>query len=517
MVWAARANPFLLPLLSGLLLYLSFPPADWGFLAWVALVPLLAAIRDSPPRSAFQAGVLCGISFYLPSLYWVTHALVVYGGLSRILSLLVLVALCLYLSAYFGFFSWLASHFRMLPRGSASLWLSCLWVSLEYLRNWLLSGFPWNLLGYSQHRFLTLLQLTSLTGIYGLSFLLLVVNISLFQILRPPFPPSARRLGLVWAIIAILLALAYGSWRLHHRLEGRPLRVAVIQGNIDQSLKWEPSLQRQSFETHRQLTLGVSGFRPDLVVWPETALPLYLRSEKAYRDELQALAQRLGSYLLVGAPDFEGEGGVRYYNSAFFFTPCPKPPEKYDKMHLVPFGEYVPLRGLLFFVEKLVPGMGDFTAGKEPKIFPLSGGGFGVLICFEAIFPELARTYRSRGANFLVNITNDAWFGKTAAPYQHLAMAKVRAVENGVYLVRAANTGISALVSPEGMVLRSSPLFTQDRIVGIIKMVERKTVYARAGDLFAWLCLTLVGGRIVYTPISWRRSSAGKDKVSGRS
>jgi apolipoprotein N-acyltransferase len=326
------------------------------------------------------------------------------------------------------------------------------------------------------------------TGIYGLSFLVVLVNAALAYALRPSLPSSLRLKALICAGAALLLASAHGGWRLKDPVRGEEVKVAVVQGNIDQSLKWEPGLQRESFNTYKRLTMEAARSRPDLVVWPETALPFYLRQETEYRQELQSLSRQIGSWLLVGSPDYAEDGGVRYYNSAFLLSPKQGSWEKYDKVHLVPFGEYVPLRNLLFFVDKLVAGMGDFAAGEEAKVFSLPVGRFGVMICFEAIFPELARNYRVRGANFLVNITNDAWFGRTAAPYQHLAMAVARAVENGFYLVRAANTGISAVITPEGRIIRASPLFTEDQFAAIIHSSERSTPYARWGDLFAQLC-----------------------------
>lgn len=485
---AAKILPWLLSVLSGVLLFLAFPAAEIQILAWIALVPFLRAIHGALPGKGFLFGWIAGMAFYLGSLSWVTHAMVVYGGLSRPLSWLVLIALSAYLSSYFGLFSFLCCSFRWLDRLGGLVVLPSLWVCLEFLRNFLLSGFPWNLLGYSQYRNPHVLQLASLTGIYGLSFLIVLVNCALASLLLPACRPAFAGSALLCAGIVLLFTLSFGAWRLKHPVIGEKLMVAVIQGNIDQSLKWDPARQRQSFDVYKRLTEEVARSHPDLVIWPETALPLYLRREASYRQELQSLVQRIGSPLLVGSPDYGEDGGTRYFNSAFLLSPGTDSMEKYDKMHLVPFGEYVPWRRFFPFIDKLVVGIGDFSPGREAKIFSVPAGRFGVTICFEAIFPELARAYRAKGAQFLVNITNDAWFGRTSAPYQHLAMATARAVENGFYLVRAANTGISALITPEGRIVRASPLFTEDRFAGMILASKSLTPYARSGDIFAWTC-----------------------------
>ena len=509
MARAAKAIPFFLSLLSGGLLCLAFPKADLEVLAWISLVPLLVVLNHSSPQRGFLYGLISGLSFYLASLYWVTHAMTFYGGLSRTLSLMVLVGLALYLSCYLGVFSWVCCRFRLLSRAWGVLWLPSLWVSLEYVRNFLLTGFPWNLVGYSQYRNPYLLQLVSLVGIYGLSFLVLLVNCALaFVVLHSPRSPVGVK-ALSCAGMAVALALGYGGLRLHLPPGGRAMRVGLVQGNIDQGVKWNPAFQRASFDTHKRLTLVAARSRPEMIVWPETALPFYLRAEPRWREELGALSSQIGCHLLVGSPDYAAEGkNVRYYNSAFLLSPEKGVVEKYDKMHLVPFGEYVPLRRFLPFIDKLVVGVGDFSAGQEMRILRVPGGRFGVTICFETIFPEIARECRRRGADFLVNLTNDAWFGRTAAPYQHLSMAVVRAVENGCYLVRAANTGISGVISPYGEIVRASRLFSEDRFTADISLSPRITPYARMGDVLAWSCV-LVSLIFIPGPFYLRGASLG--------
>jgi predicted amidohydrolase len=262
-----------------------------------------------------------------------------------------------------------------------------------------------------------------------------------------------------------------------------PLAVAIVQGNIDQGVKWDPAWQSKALQLYRYLTLEAARERPRLIVWPETAVPFFLR-EDPRRAELETLARAAGAYLLVGAPDRLSE---QSRNSAFLVGPDGRMLGQYDKRHLVPFGEYVPLRRLLFFVNVLAGGgIGEFAPGKEATVFSTPAGRFGVVICYEAIFPGEVREFFLGGADFLVNITNDAWFGRSAAPAQHLAMAAFRAVENRAYLVRAANTGISAIVAPDGRIVRSSGLFTPAVLSAPITPRAGVSFYTRYGDLFAW-------------------------------
>ncbi len=489
----ARVLPFLFSLLSGILLFLAFPRADVESLAWIAFLPLLVCIREMPAWKGLLHGLITGMVFYLGSISWVTHAMVNYGGLSLPISFLALIALSLYLSVYFGLFAFLSCQFRLLADWRGVLLLPSFWVSLEFLRTYLLSGFPWNLLGYSQYRTPLILQLASLTGIYGLSFLIVLINATIAFVLL-----QGRRFSLTWrallcAGIALLFTLTYGHLRLQKREEGDKVTVAIIQGNIEQSLKWDPTRQKEAFEVHKRLTREAARSSPDLIVWPETALPFYLRTEPNLQRELQSLADQTGSFLLVGSPDLEQKSKeeVLYFNSAFLLAPGKDSVEKYDKIHLVPFGEYVPLRRLLPFIGKLTAGIGDFSAGKVAKIFSLPHARFGVTICFEAVFSDLARRFRMEGADFLVNITNDAWFGRSAAPYQHLSAAVARAVENGCYLVRAANTGISAVISPQGRIVHASSLFTEDHFVAIVSLPNGYTFFARYGNVFAKGCLLI--------------------------
>lgn len=500
----------LLAALSAGLLVLSFPAPDMGGLAFVALVPLLIAIQGEAPARAFLWGTLTGLLFYLGSISWVTRTMTTYGGLSVPLSALVLLALAAYLALYVGGFCYGASVIASAAWPIDLLAPAALWVGLEYLRTYALTGFPWALLGYTQYRSVTLLPIASVGGVYGLSFLVIFINLALARLMAT----AGTRLRTIVLAAAVTLALIWSPRLLSPTTAAadpeQELGVALVQGNIDQALKWNPAMQVATIDVYRRLSLQVAGPTPGLIVWPETAVPFFLRYEPSLRGRVLDIAAETGSYLLVGSPDVEsvgaGFGGDRYYNSAFLISPRRELLGKYDKIHMVPFGEYVPLKSVLSFVHKLAYGIGDFEAGRTYTIFPLPRGRFGVTICYEAIFPDQVRHYVKEGADFLINITNDAWFGRSAAPAQHLAMATLRAAENHRYLIRAANTGISAIVDPEGRILQASEIFVPAVISGRIRLERGETFYTRHGDIFAWLSI----GFVVAVFVTRRARSAAR-------
>jgi apolipoprotein N-acyltransferase len=282
---------------------------------------------------------------------------------------------------------------------------------------------------------------------------------------------------------------------------GKEYQVALIQGNIRQDLKWEPRFQEETLKIYSHLTLQAKPLQPDLIIWPETAAPFFFQNAYPFQGRILELAHQMKAPLLFGAPAFDRHNSrIDHFNSAFLISPEKRILGRYDKIHLVPFGEYAPLSGVLGFTRDIIGAMGDFTSGEEVKTLSLPWASFGVLICYEAIFPDLTRQFVDRGATLLVNITNDAWFGKTSAPFQHLSMVTLRAVENRVPIVRAANTGITALIDSSGRVVRSTDLFTRDVLSGKIKINPSSTFYTRWGDLFSYLCvgITILIGLLAY-------------------
>jgi apolipoprotein N-acyltransferase len=319
--------------------------------------------------------------------------------------------------------------------------------------------------------------------VYGVSALVVLVNTALaWWLLRRT--RGAGAIALAVATLAVGGAHAVGQAA---PADGPPatVPVAVVQGNIDQGVKWDAAFRAETFRIYETLTRQAAPGRR-LVVWPEAAVPVYLRHDPAALDWLTRLAAEVEVPLLVGAPDAYRQGpAIRYLNSAFLVR-GQGVADRYDKMHLVPFGEYVPLKGVLFFVQAIAAEIGDFSPGSRRVIFPLAGAPFGTVICYEIIFPDLFRRMVAEGASFMVNITNDAWFGDSGGPLQHLAMVPLRAVENGVAVVRAANTGVSALVDPAGTIRAELGLGRRGTLAGEVPLRRATTFYTRVGDLFAY-------------------------------
>jgi apolipoprotein N-acyltransferase len=469
----------------------AFPTIDWNLFAWIALAPLLACAVTRPPRRALADGWLTGTAFFLLLLRWLDHTFQRYSAIPWPLGWLPIVALAGYCGLYFGVvasaMSWLKGR---LGAGWALLGAPVLWVGSEWVRGRLMSGFPWGLIGYSQHGVLPAIQIAEWTGVYGVSFLIVSVNAALAGWFTLPRRKSLGGAGVAAALLA--LTFAYGWNRLESERPkpagSQALRVAVVQPNIEQATKWDPAFWNEALSTYRRLTLEAAR-SSEVVVWPETATPIVLPRGGRFLQEIRALAEEINIPLVMGALDLESGAASRYTNSAFVLTGRGIA-GKYDKIHLVPFGEYIPLSGLIGFVRSWAEFISELAPGTDPVVFRGSVPPFGVVICYEGVFPELFRRFVAGGAQWMVNITNDGWFGRTDGPWQHLAMLPFRAVENRVAIARAANTGVSAFVEPSGRVRQTLPLFERGVISdGIPLRRGAETFYTRYGDLFAYACL----------------------------
>lgn len=507
-----------LAIVSGLVLVTAFPPFGLGFLAWFALVPLLLSLEGQSGRRGFLLGLASGVAFFLGSVYWVVHSMSNYGGVPVVTSIAVMLLLVLYLGLFWGAFGLFSTLTAGIDRTARLMLLPAFWVALEYARGNLFTGFPWVLIGYTQSDYLPLIQVADTTGVWGVSFAVVASNTALSFIAGHLIRKERGRLPLVPAAIAALLVASitsYGFIRMKAvesevaRWSG--MRVGVAQGSIDQGLKWDGRYQEETLDIYTGLTEKASGRFAKLVIWPETAIPFYYEPEKIEEGLVGELARKTGSFILTGSPSYTynpATNEVRYFNSAFLINSAGETVGKYDKFHLVPFGEYVPLRGILPF-GKLTAGIGDFTEGPGPLPIAFEGGGIGTLVCFESIFPEIARGHVRNGATMLANITNDAWFGYTSAPYQHFQMSVFRAVENRTFLVRAANTGISAVIDPNGRIRERTGLFERTVITGDVRLRQGGlTFYTSYGDLFAWGSTIITGvfiGTRLMTPRGKRR------------
>lgn len=483
--------------LSAGLLVLSFPKFNLSFLAWIALVPVLSVCLDSKPKRSFLLGIIFGVTFYCGLMYWLIPTFRV-AGESPWAGFLALLLLSSYLALYKGIFFYaisLAGRSGLRSSVLFPVFSSGLWVVLEYLRTTLFGGFPWGVIGYSQWNFLTLIQVSDIMGVYGVSFAVLFVNAAASQLIKGRLISVIRSLVLTVFVLTLIFIYGLRSLKIHGSVSsGRypGMRVAILQGNIDQYKKWDEKYVREIMDTYESLALESKRQKPDLIIWPESSVPGYLFQSPELLTRIKRIVSETGAYHLVGSVDFND---TEYFNSAFLFSPGAGKVSRYDKVHLVPFGETVPFKPLLGKFIKTVGVLGDFSSGKDFIVFSPPFARFSASICFESIFPYISRRFVRNGAQFIVNITNDAWYLKTAAPYQHFAFNVFRAVENRRPVVRCANTGISGIIDKCGSVIRKTPIFETALFsadVHIEPANTRLTFYTRYGDVFAVLCLVLV-------------------------
>ncbi|MBU1567590.1 MAG: apolipoprotein N-acyltransferase [Proteobacteria bacterium] len=496
-------NPYFLATLTGLGLWISFPGGGeiWPMLG-LALVPLLFGIQASPPRQAALCGLIGGLVHFLLLLYWIIIVLGTYGGLAWYFSVPALLLLALYMSLYFSFFALLAQFILNTFPAIAVLWLlPALWVGLDWLRSVLFTGFPWMDLGYALYKIPIIIQIADLAGHHGVTYLIIFINTLLFLLLKTRISVRGTLLLLVPACLLLGCAGIYSQTRFAETngqmaASSTPqITIGIVQGNIDQSIKWSPSQQSTTVQTYLTLSKSLITSRPpSLIVWPETALPFYpLNGDHTL--PLRKLVEGRDLALLTGAPWYEildyKTKKVRFFNSALLLKPDGQFHDKYYKVHLVPFGEYVPLKQFLPFLAPLVEAVGDFSAGTIEQPLAWKDAKTGILICFESVFPEISRQWVKAGANILINLTNDAWYGKSSAPYHSLAMAVFRAVETRRSLIRSANTGISAFVTPAGTIDLQSEIFIPWAAARAVTLMTGETFWVRYGYLFAPVCLTI--------------------------
>jgi len=495
------------PFFTSVLLAVSFPRIHFYGLAWVALVPLLLELhRTQNWKQAFGLSYFSGFFFILLSVHWLKEV-----------SWFGFLFVCVYQAIYFGLFGLFAKFFMgklqtFFSRDGVMSWIGILltlfilpasWVVSEWMRAEIpVMGFGWNLLAYSQAGNLLVIQSARLVGVYGISFLIAMINTVICMVLT--VAEIRRRVWMVlFGFLLWVVNICYGGMVLKNKEVGPVMRIGVIQGNIGQQQKWDPALKNLIIEKYLKLTELSSFDGPELVVWPEAAYPDFFNEDYA-ASSVPSLAKKLGVPMLIGSP--HRSDSLHYHNSAYLISREGKMVDRYDKIHLVPFGEYVPFKPLLSFLEPYAYtlGVGDFSFGSRYTVFEMPLGKtkevvrFSVLICFEDIFPELARNFVRAGAQCLFVITNDAWFGKTGAPYQHLEASVFRAIENGVPVVRAGNIGVSAFISPDGKVQdsvkneRGFETYVTGALTRPVVFVRSLTFFQRVGHLFPWFCVSIV-------------------------
>ncbi|HTN42805.1 MAG TPA: apolipoprotein N-acyltransferase [Nitrospiria bacterium] len=517
-----KAHPLILASLSGVLCFLSFPRYDFEALAWIALVPLFLALENQTVRKSFWLGWSAGTVYFLGTVHWVTNTMIRYGKLPAVVSYPIMLLFVVYLGLYVAAFAALFVFLRRRTTFPATLSAPVLWVSLELLRTYALTGFPWAALGYSQYLALPVIQVADTTGVYGVSFLVVLVNVAVAEgglALRVPrFRPAAWK-PVATALVAVALVLGYGAWRLSQdRLSQPPtLRVGVVQANIPQDRKWDARFRQETIDRYERLSNDLSSRSIRLLVWPEAAMPFFFEEDEAFRQQVVDTVRGDRVPLLFGSPAVTTVGNqLRLFNSAYFLSADGRLLGRYDKMHLVPFGEYVPLERLLFFVNKMAEGIGDFLPGEDYTVMTLPSVDesqqtaqagpspkIATVICFEVIFPDLVRRFVKHGAQLMITITNDAWFGDSSAPYQHFSMVVLRAVENRVPFARAANTGVSGFIDRSGRIQKTSPIFVEAAQADALRLRTQTTFYTRHGDIFAYVC-AIMASFMIYTAVRTR-------------
>lgn len=462
---------------------------------------LAAAGPRAAPRRLFLLGVLTGSGYFLGTLYWVGQVMAVYGGLSGVTSMLITLVLVSYLAIYPGIFAVLVGV-AVRRFGIAGVWIApAAWVGTEWARATVGGGFPWALLGTSQATVLPVAQFASVAGVYGLSALVALVSTAAAVVAltrRRGHRMAAAAAGAVLVLIAVggVLRLA----RSDLTRQGSVLRVGLLQGNVEQDMKWDPAFRASILERYLDLSRQAIGAGAGLVVWPEAATPFFFDIDAALAEPVRRLAAQSHTPFLIGTDDYEAgaePGTDRIFNAAVLVGPDGLSRGRYHKMHLVPFGEYVPLKSLLFFVDSIVEAVSDFTPGDEPVVFDVDGRRVSVSICYESVYPALSRRFVERGSQLLITITNDAWFGRSSAATQHFQQGALRAIEQGRYVVRAANTGISGAVDPYGRVLLATSLFETAAVTADVRLLDHRTIYGYIGDVVVWASLALCGWLLV--------------------
>jgi apolipoprotein N-acyltransferase len=505
----AVVYPFI-PILSSIALCSSFPPFDLSFLMWVALVPLFLSIAGKSERQGFLLSLICGIVFFLGIFNWIFEI----PGYMLIHHVL----LALYLGSYFGIFG---TSFSFISRKcgitTAFFLAPFIWVSLEYIRsNLSFLALPWGLLAHSQYANPSVIQISSITGAYGISFLIVMVNSALAAVIYPFFlrliprnilfkgPSNIGKITLAsTATLLVVFTLGFGHLETSKPIVGQEIKVVAIQGNIEQPKKWDQKYAEFIMETYASLTTEASRYNPSLIVWPEAATPKAINRDPGLYGRLMRLTEITGAYLLLGSSQKPKIGGhapkqLKYKNTAFLLSSEDRKNgnNRYDKIRLLPFGEYLPFKEHIPWTLIKVADMGGFVPGDEFTIFKLRDYRFGVTICWENIFPDMARQFVKAGAQFIVNIANEAWFGRTAAPYQFFSMSVFRAVENRVFVIKCANTGISCIIDPYGRIVdyvkdaQGRNIFVQGVLSGSVIPLDSKTIYTRYGDWLPWLCIS---------------------------
>jgi apolipoprotein N-acyltransferase len=484
----------ILAVVSGLLFAFSFPDVAIGWFAFVALAPLLIAVhRAKGGWEAFFLGWLAQTTAWLLMVPWVVRVMSHYGGLSQAVGILLFVAMAAILGLYGGLFAALVKQLPLDLRFTPWLAIPLAWAAVEYARTYLLSGFPWNLIATAMIDYPSLVQISRFGGPYFTGAMVVIPSVVIAWWITQR-PPGIMRV-LVGGSLGILLLVWWGTGLVASKLNTRPggaafETAAMLQPNISQEMRWDSENVITIFDRMIAMTVTAAQQGANIVIWPESTVPLSYTETPLLQEAIEDLSSEYGIDIILGSVATDPRNPNHIWNSAFLVSGGTTIGH-YDKIRLVPFGEYVPLRRLLFFAEKLVHAVGEFQFGASDK--PLEGRlRYGPAICYEIVFPQIGRTQIRNGADVLVTITNDGWYDGTSAPAQHLWQARLRAVEGDRYLLRAATTGISAFIDPAGQVVESIPMGQEGIIYAKFQPRTTTTPYIRLGDWFAWFAVVVV-------------------------
>ncbi|MHB1000908.1 MAG: apolipoprotein N-acyltransferase [Armatimonadota bacterium] len=473
----------IISLISGILLALSYPALNLHWMAWFSLVPLMFYINRLRWRQSVLCGFAFGFGFFAVLLYWIT----VFGKLPWI-------ALAVHQALFIVLFAVIAKlSVRWIGLWGRLLLYPALWVSIEWLRTLGILGFTWGDIGYSQYKVIPVIQIASITGIWGVSFLIVLVNTTLSNLVIAFHNPYHRRVAGIQILsvsLIVLSVIVYGLDNADNQTDsmGRMIKAAIIQGNIDQDTEEDAAFYDQSWDTYTSLTQQATVDGVDLVVWPETVVPGYI-SQTYVRERLQDLASESKSYILAGA--WDSDNLDKSFNSAVLISPDKRLLGRYAKVHLVPFGEFVPARKYLPFLKYYRVTPHDTSPGEGYNVLDTGLYKIGTAICFESIFPEISRRLTASGAEILCIITNDCWYDETAAAEQHMAMSVFRAVENRRYVLRGATTGISCAIDPAGRVLVNSSTQKRAVVKSSVMTLDNRTFYTVYGDWLVYISLLI--------------------------
>ncbi len=490
-------------ILTGILFSLSFPRPGFFSVAWFSFVPVFFLLYNASKKQAFYLGFVFGLSFFLWTIRWL--AWVTFAGY---------ILLCIYLAFYFAVFTFIFKFLSeaKIPFPLFFISVPSLWVLLEKVRDTtLFGGFGWAQVAYSQAPFLPIIQIASLTGTAGINFLIIACNFAVALLLRSAFYKDIKiknvAFSTFFSFFLFVLVFTYGYISLKKEIKkGEVLRVGAIQGNIPQEQKWDPSARELILEKYSLLTKLASFDLPDCIIWPEAATPGFYNQDFIW-EKIEQLAQDTKSWLLIGTLR---QTDTLTYNSAILVNPDAQITSYYDKIHLVPFGEYLPGEKIFPIFRKIIPHgqiIGNFTKGKDIKIMhigkrdePQGSIPAGVFICFENTNSSLVSKFVKKGAMLLINITNEAWFRDSGQQYQHAQMSVFRAIENRRPVLRVANTGLTCLIDEQGKIVKelSDEKGKQIDVTGImiadIHIPEKQTLtfYTMYGNVFVWFCTTMV-------------------------